>query len=215
MIFNFCFTLTVILESDHMNWTTYKKIRENFPHIKILGNQDVQDNLKKRNLPQLDIVFKDDFQFQIGEVKFTTIQNYHGTGEEYAETHGLILESPSQNLLFATDLSTMIDYEKYLLKNNLKLDIILLEANYDPQVIEFYESAKYHSGYNLFSNGSSRHLSTTDREVFVNKFKKDDTIHVELHQSATYRSFEGLVKKLKGKLTLEEIEVWKMKNGKQ
>lgn len=191
-----------------MNWTTYKKIRENFPHIKILGNQDVQDNLKKRNLPQLDLIFKDDFQFQIGEVKFTTIQNYHGTDEEYAETHGLILESPSQNLLFATDLSTMIDYEKYLLKNNLKLDIILLEANYDPQVIEFYESTKVHTGYNVFSNGSYRHLSTTERELFVDKFGKPDMINVELHQSETYRTFDGLIKKSKGKILQKDVDNW-------
>lgn len=191
-----------------MNWTTYKKIRENFPHIKILGNQDVQDNLKKRNLPQLDLVFKDDFQFQIGEVKFTTIQNYHGTGEEYAETHGLILESPSQNLLFATDLSTMIDYEKYLLKNNLKLDIILLEANYDPKVIEFYESTKTHTGYDVFSNGSYRHLSTTERELFVDKFGKPDMINVELHQSETYRTFDGLIKKSKGKILQKDVDKW-------
>lgn len=200
---------------DHLVYTTYKKIREHFPHIKILSNETVNNELTKRKLSSVDITFKDDFQFQIGDVKFTALQNYHGAGEDYTETHGFILESQSQNLLYATDLSSLIDYETYLLKNKLKLDIILLEANYDPQVIEFYEAAKYHSGYNLFSNGSSRHLSTTDRELFVDKFKTDDTIDVELHQSATYRTFEGLVKKLKGKLTMEEIEVWKRKHGKQ
>lgn len=208
MMFNFCFTLTVILKSDHMNWTAYKKIRENFPHIKILGNQDVQDNLKKRKLPELDIIFKDDFQFKIGDVKFTTLQNYHGAGEEYVETHGFILESPSQNLLFATDLSTMTDYENYLLTNNLKLDIILLEANYDPQVIEFYEATKLHSGYSIFSSGSYRHLSTTERELFVDKFGKPDMINVELHQSETYRTFDGLIKKSKGKISMQDVDKW-------
>lgn len=208
MIFNFCFTLTVILESDHMNWTTYKKIRENFPHIKILGNQDVQDNLKKRKLPQLDLVFKDDFQFQIGEVKFTTIQNYHGAGEEYVETHGFILESHSSTLLFATDLSTMIDYEKYLLENDLQIDILLLEANYDPKVIEFYESTKVHTGYSIFSSGSYRHLSTTERELFVDKFGKPDMVNVELHQSETYRTFDGLIKKSKGKILQKDVDNW-------
>ena len=206
MVFNFCFTLTVILKSDHMNWTAYKKIRENFPHIKILGNQDVQDNLKKRKLPELDIIFKDDFQFKIGEVKCTTLQNYHGADEEYVETHGFILESPTQTLLFATDLSTMTDYENYLLTNNLKLDIILLEANYDPQVIEFYEATKSHTGYSIFSNGSYRHLSTTEREVFVDKFGKPDMIDVELHQSETYRTFDGLIKKSKGKITQKDVD---------
>ena len=206
MIFSFCFTLTVILESDHMNWTAYKKIRENFPNIKILTNETVNNELLKRKLVSADVIFKDDFQFKIGDVKFTTLQNYHGAGEEYTETHGFIIESPSQNLLFATDLSTLVDYETYLLTNELKLDIILLEANYDPQVIGFYEATKQHTGYSIFSSGSYRHLSTTEREVFVNKFAKPHAIDVELHQSETYRTFDGLIKKSKGKITQKDID---------
>lgn len=198
---------------DHLVYTTYKKIRKNFPHIKILGNQDVQDNLKKRNLPELDIIFKDDFQFKIGDVKCTTLQNYHGIGEEFTDTHGFILESPKQNLIYATDLSTMTDYENYLLTNNLKLDIILLEANYDPQVIEFYESTKQHTGYSIFSSGSYRHLSIIDREVFVDKFAKHGAINVELHQSETYRTFDGLIKRSKGNITKEAVARWKQRNG--
>lgn len=208
MIFNSCFTLTVILNSDHMNWTAYKKIKENFPNIKVLGNSDVNNQLIKRRLPELDIVFKDDFQFKIGDVKFTTLQNYHGTGEEYVETHGFILESPSQNLLFATDLSTLVDYEEYCLTNKIKFDIILLEANYDPKVIEFYESTKQHTGYSIFSSGSYRHLSTDDRKRFVDKFGKPGAIDVELHKSETYRTFDGLIKRSKGKITKKDVDNW-------
>lgn len=193
---------------DHLVYTTYKKIRENFPHIKILGNADVNEQLIKRKLPELDIIFKDDFQFQIGDVKFTALQNYHGAREEYVETHGFIMESPSQNLLFATDLSTLIAYEEYCLANDIKFDIILLEANYDPQVIEFYESTRLHTGFNIFANGSYRHLSTTDREVFVEKFKNPDAIDVELHLSETYRTFDGLIKKSKGKITQKDVDKW-------
>lgn len=206
MIFNSCFTLTVILNSDHMNWTAYKKIRENFPNIKVLGNSDVNNQLIKRRLPELDIVFKDDFQFKIGDVKFTTLQNYHGTGEEYVETHGFILESPSQNLLFATDLSTLVDYEEYCLTNKIKFDIILLEANYNPQVIGLSEYMKVHSGYDTFNNGSYRHLSTVDREEFVTKFKKPNAVDVELHISERYRSFEGLIRLEKGKITQQDVD---------
>lgn len=208
-LFDKQFILITHRHHDHLVYTTYKKIRENFPHIKILGNADVNTQLIKRNLPELDIIFKDDFQFQIGDVKFTTLQNYHGAGDEYVETHGFILESPSQNLIYATDLSTLVDYEEYCLTNKIKFDIILLEANYDPKVIEFYESTKTHTGYSIFSNGSYRHLSTTEREVFVDKFKKDDTIDVELHQSETYRTFGGLIKRSKGQITEEDVIRWK------
>lgn len=191
---------------DHIKWTTYKKIREHFPHIKILSNTMVNNELKTRNLPEVDIVFKDDFQFQIGDVKFTTLQNYHGAGEDYVETHGFILESPSQTLLFATDLSTLIDYEQYCLTNKIKFDIILLEANYDPQVIGLSEYMKVHSGYDTFNNGSYRHLSTVDRDEFVTKFKKPGAVDIELHISERYRSFEGLIRLEKGKITQKDVD---------
>lgn len=193
---------------DHIKWSTYKKIRENFPHIKILSNSTVNNELIARKLPELDIIFKDDFQFQIGEVKFTTLQNYHGAGEEYTETHGFILESPSQNLLFATDLSTLIDYEEYCLTNKIKFDIILLEANYDPKVIEFSEYTKLHTGFDTYSNGSYRHLSTVDRQLFIEKFSNDSAVDVELHMSARYRSFEGLVNMEKGKISMKDVDKW-------
>lgn len=200
------FILITHSHQDHLVYTTYKKIKENFPHIKVLGNQDTQDRLIQRKLKPLDMVFKDDFQFQIGDVKFTTIQNYHGTGEEFIDCHGFIVESPTQNLIYATDLSSLIDYEEYCLTNDIKFDIILLEANYDPKVIEFYESTKTHTGYSIFSNGSYRHLSTTEREVFVDKFKKSGAIDIELHLSETYRTFGGLIKKSKGKITQKDVD---------
>lgn len=193
---------------DHIKWTTYKKIRENFPHIKILSNSTVNNELIKRKLPEVDVIFTDDFQFQIGDVKITTIQNYHGINDEYTETHGFVFESPMQNLLFATDLSSLIDYETYLLTNNLKLDIILLEANYDPQVIEFSEYTKLHTGFDTYSNGSYRHLSTVDRQLFIEKFSNESAVDVELHMSARYRSFEGLIKMEKGKISMQDVDKW-------
>nr|DAJ02227.1 MAG TPA: YycJ-like MBL-fold protein [Caudoviricetes sp.] len=200
------FILISHVHGDHLVYTTYKKIRENFPHIKILSNSTVNEALIKRKLPDVDIIFKDDFQFQIGEVKFTTLQNYHGSGEDFTDTHGFILESPSQNLIYATDLSQLVDYETYLLTNNLKLDIVLLEANYDPKVIEFYEATKTHTGYDVFSNGSYRHLDTEQRKLFVDKFGNNGYTDVELHQSATYRTFDGLIKKSKGKISKKDVD---------
>ena len=193
---------------DHIKWTTYKKIRENFPHIKILSNSTVNNELIKRKLPEVDVIFTDDFQFQIGDVKITTIQNYHGINDEYTETHGFVFESPMQNLLFATDLSTLVDYESYLLTNDLKLDIILLEANYDPKVIEFSEYTKLHTGFDTYSSGSYRHLSTVDRQLFIEKFSNDNAVDVELHMSARYRSFEGLIKMEKGKISMQDVDKW-------
>lgn len=193
---------------DHLVYTTYKKIRENFPHIKILSNSTVNNELIARKLPEVDVIFTDDFQVQIGDIKITSLQNYHGINEEYTETHGFVFESPMQNLLFATDLSTLVDYESYLLTNDLKLDIILLEANYDPKVIEFSEYTKLHTGFDTYSNGSYRHLSTVDRQLFIDKFSSESAVDVELHMSARYRSFEGLIKMEKGKISMHDVDNW-------
>lgn len=193
---------------DHIKWTTYKKIRENFPHIKILSNSTVNNELIQRKLPEVDVIFTDDFQVQIGDVKITSLQNYHGINDEYTETHGFVFETPEQNLLFATDLSTLVDYESYLLTNDLKLDIILLEANYDPKVIEFSEYTKLHTGFDTYSNGSYRHLSTVDRQLFIEKFSSESAVDVELHMSARYRSFEGLIKMEKGKISMQDVDKW-------
>lgn len=214
MILVLSFTHTVILESDHINWSAYKKIRENFPNIKIIGNSDVNTQLIKRKLKPLDVIVSDNFQFKIGDVKFTCIQNYHGEqgSDDFADCHGLILETDSgETMLFATDLSTLIDYEEYLDTTELKLDTILLEANYDADVIEFYESTKHHTGYSIFSNGSFRHLDVATRKLFVDKYKKYDSIDVELHQSATYRTFEGLIRRSENKISMEDVETWKKK----
>ena len=116
--------------------------------------------VEKTKIPA-DVVFSDNFQFQIGTMKFTTIQNYHGAGEELVDCHGFIIEDVESGevLLYATDLSTTIDYQEFLDKNALQVDYFLLESNYDPLVIEFYESTKAHTGFDIFSNGSYRHLS--------------------------------------------------------
>lgn len=202
------FILITHKHGDHIKWTTYKKIRENFPHIKFLSNSTVNNELIKRKLPEVYVIFTDDFQVQIGDIKITSLQNYHGINEEYTETHGFVFETPEQNLLFATDLSNLLDYESYLLTNDLKLDIILLEANYDPQVIEFSEYTKLHTGFDTYSNGSYRHLSTVDRQLFIEKFSNESAVDVELHMSARYRSFEGLIKMEKGKISMEDVDKW-------
>lgn len=207
------FILITHKHGDHIKWTTYKKIRENFPHIKFLSNSTVNNELIKRKLPEVDVIFADDFQVQIGDIKITSLQNYHGINEEYTETHGFVFETPEQNLLFATDLSNLLDYESYLLTNELKLDIILLEANYDPQVIEFSEYTKLHTGFDTYSNGSYRHLSTVDRQLFIDKFSSESAVDVELHISARYRSFEGLIKMEKGKINEEDVSEWMKRNG--
>lgn len=207
------FLIVTHRHGDHFKPAVYKKIRENFPNIKILANEEVSNLMVEKTKIPADVVFSDNFQFQIGTMKFTTIQNYHGAGEELVDCHGFIIEDTETEevLLYATDLSTTIDYQEYLDKNHLQIDYCLLESNYEPKVIEFYESTKAHTGFDIFSNGSYRHLSSTEHKEFTEKYCKQDSIVVPLHQSETYSSFEGLIKRTKkseNKITMKEVEAW-------
>lgn len=206
------FIIVTHKHGDHFKPAVYKKIRNNFPNIKILANETVNNLMIEKTKIPADVVFSDDFQFQIGNMKFTTLQNYHGENEEYTDTHGVVIEDTETNevLLYATDLSTMLDYEEYLDKNSLQIDICMLESNYDEEVIRFYESTKAHTGFDIFSNGSYRHLSKSQHEKFVDKYCKDDSRVVVLHQSETYGTFEGLIKRSKKEeITMEDVLTWK------
>lgn len=212
------FIIVTHRHGDHFKPAVFRKIRENFPNIKILANEEVNNLMFEKTKMNADVVFSDNFQFQIGTMKFTTIQNYHGAKEDYAETHGFIIEDTETQeiLLYATDLSTTIDYQEYLDKNSLQVDYFLLESNYDPEVIEFYES-KAHSGFDIYSNGSYRHLASTEHKEFTEKYCKPDSVVVPLHQSETYSTFEGLIKRTKkdeNNITLEDVEVWKKSKNK-
>lgn len=212
------FIIVTHRHGDHFKPAVFRKIRENFPNIKILANEEVNNLMFEKTKMGADVVFSDNFQFQIGTMKFTTIQNYHGAKDDYAETHGFIIEDTETQevLLYATDLSTTIDYQEYLDKNSLQVDYCLLESNYDPEVIEFYES-KAHSGFDIYSNGSYRHLASTEHKEFTEKYCKPDSVVVALHQSETYSTFEGLLKRTKkdeNRLTMEDVEAWKKSKNK-
>lgn len=211
------FLLYTHRHADHFKPSVYRKIRENFPHIKVLTNNTVNKVMIDKTGIEADVIFKDDLQFRIGDLQFTMIQNYHGTGEEYTETHGFILESPFENLLYATDLSTTTDYQTYLDNNKLGIDVMLLEGNYDENVIEFYEETKAHTGYSVFGNGSYRHLALSEFNNFCKVYANDNARIEQLHQSATYGTFSGLLRTInrnaKIKLTEEDINEWKSRNA--
>lgn len=195
--------------SDHLNLTTYKTIRERHPYISIVSNGEVNEHLMTKGLKGVDVIIKDDMQLALGDLKITCLNNYHDT-----ETHGFIFESPHETLLFATDLSTTTDYELYLNKVGKKVDICLLEANYKEEVLDFYISEGHHTGFDIFSNGSQRHLSVENHQRFVAEHVIEGGCVRELHTSSTYRTFKGLLKKSKGKISIEMVEKWLTKNGK-
>lgn len=202
------FVLCTHVHGDHLNISSYKGIMQNYSHVGFITNQSVRDRLEEKGVDTLpENIVKAGDTIYIGDVEITVFDNEHGI-----ECNGYIFKYNDEYLLFATDLSTTIWYQDWLDANNVKLDVCLLEANYDPQVIQFYEESKEHTGYNVFSNGSFRHLPTTENQEFIEKYLKPDGVSKELHISATYHDFKGLIRKSKGKITIEDVERWKQEN---
>lgn len=202
------FVLCSHVHGDHLNISAYKGIRQNYSHVQFITNQEVVNRLAEKGITDLpQAVIKAEDVIYLGDITIHVFDNVHGV-----ETNGYIFEYQGEYLLFATDLSTTIFYQEWLQEHNVKLDVCLLEANYDPDVIKFYEQTKAHTGYDVFSNGSFRHLPTTEHELLTKNFVKEGGVIKELHTSATYHDFKGLIKKSKGRITWEDVNKWKEQN---
>lgn len=206
----YLYDVDVILVShvhgDHYQPATYKQIREAFPNIIVIGNDDVNNRIKADGLPELDYVVNAGDGIQIGDVYIRAFENEHGTPEMPVDCCGWILYDGQTNILYSTDMSTTLHYQQYLNKHNLKVDTILLEANYDPNIVGFIEDLNIHSGYSIFNNGSERHMSKEEFDWFCEHFASSpDTKCVPLHTSSTYFSWEGMKEKFP-KVTDEDIK---------
>lgn len=209
---NYLFYVDVLLIShrhgDHYQKATYKQIRQSHPNIIIIGNEDVNERIISDGLEPLDYVLNAGDGIQINDVYIRAFENEHGTEDEPVDCCGWILYDGYENILYSTDMTTTYHYRAYLDKHHLTLDTILLEANYNPQVVGFIESMKLHSGFDIFNNGSERHMSTNEHIDFCNQYKTDDTTDcVPLHMSSTYYSFDGMKAKFE-KVTDEQIETY-------
>lgn len=194
------FPVDVILIShvhgDHYQPATYKQIRQAFPSIIIIGNSEVNARIEQDNLPPLDYVLDATDGIQIGDVYIKAFENEHGSPEAPVDCCGWVMYDGHTNILYATDMSTTLHYQAYLDKHNIKLDTILLEANYDPQIVGFIEDYRIHTGYSIFNNGSERHMSKNEFDWFCEHYAKSERTKCEpLHRSATFYSWEGMKKK--------------------
>lgn len=174
---------------DHLNKSAYNKLRIEHPKTCIVTNQETSDFILENKLPEPDVIVQSEQSFYLGDLKITALDNYHGV-----ECNGFIFELNNEVLLYSTDLSNTIDYEEYLTKNDLKVDYLLLEGNYDLDIFEFYISTRNESVRDLWSAGSSRHLPIQDWHEFKDKFCHENSLTEMLHTSSTYGSINGLLK---------------------
>lgn len=189
---------------DHLGRTksTYNQIRINHPYVTIIGNEDTNQRLLEWGMKPLDVIIDDSASLWLNETEVIPVENNHDV-----ECYGFIIIEPNQEVtLFATDLSTVMFYESVLDKRNLKIDNLLLEANYDPSVVGFMEWLQLHTGFDAFNNGSERHLPVDEWNKMREEYCKPNAKVEQLHISETYHSFNGLAKKFD--FNLEDVRKW-------
>lgn len=179
------------VHGDHLNEGAYNQLRKNFPWIKVIGCAEVNERVISKKKKPLDHVIHNGSELDVNGTHLVFLDAPHEV-----ENLGMIGECEGQRFLYSTDLMTTYAFEEYLDANDMQLDLLLLEANYNPDVIGFMEHVKLHSGYDVYGNGSYRHLSTRANESFARKYLKDGGVSEHLHQSGTYYSYENLKEKL-------------------
>lgn len=203
------------IHQDHYLPSTYNRIRLMHPNIVIISNQQVWDKVHENGGIPPDYILNAGEGIQIGDIYIRAFENEHGEPDKPVDCTGWIFYDGYSNILYSTDLSTTIHYSMYLDKHNIQLNTILLEANYDPEVVGFIENMKLHSGFDIFNNGSGRHLAKTEFDTFVEKYaiiNEQGLVDVmPLHLSETYFSFAGMMKKFPN---VTENQIRQYKEGK-
>lgn len=162
--------------SDHIKMSTYNRLLNNYPNILVITNQEVSDFIEKNGgKHEPDVIIDSGLAIDVSNIRINFIENLHGVS-----TQGVIIEENEELLLYATDLSQTVYYEDWLDKEGKKLDICLLENNYDLKKLTELE----HTGYNIYE-AQGRHLEHEDYNSFVEKYCREDTITEELHQSSS------------------------------
>lgn len=154
--------------SDHICPATLKKIKSDFPRIKIIGNWDVdfKHGVTYRATEKA---------FEMGDWVVKPFECIHNV-----LTYGYVLEQGKMSLIYATDTNNLD-----MIARSVKFDYIFIEANYDE--IKLNEMRKRNDyKYDVFRN-AQRHLSKQKSEAFYYIHRKNkDSLYVELHKSARF-----------------------------
>jgi L-ascorbate metabolism protein UlaG (beta-lactamase superfamily) len=153
---------------DHLNIKTIRKIAENFPRIKIIGNYEVNE------IYNVNIIANAGFEIATDDYVFYPFPCIHDV-----LCYGYTWTWNDQEIIYATDTSTL-EYAPAR-----KYDYMFLESNHDEQKLDAVRNEN-HGSYNPYLSGK-RHLSTQQAKSFfyLNR-RNQDAQFIELHQSARF-----------------------------
>lgn len=156
--------------SDHLKVSTLNHLSTK----RVITNKDVAEQCDKISFREL-YVLEDGDMIALPEYDMHVFQVPHSV-----ETFGFWIDTGSETLLYATDLSNVIK-----LPTDVKFDYILLESNYD----EFKLRAVIHGGNSSMAKRAyqnERHLSKQESRKYAAKHLKKGGKYIELHKSGQF-----------------------------
>ena len=154
--------------SDHVKDTTFKRIRKEFPNIKVYANYHT--------------AYQYDVDMVIGtaefKVKKTKVIPFDGVHD--VPVTGFVLCIRKMNILYMTDTSEVNVPEGY------PIDYMFLESNYDEEKLR-QTAKRYRKGKYDPYDAVLRHLSTRKcKECYYVNRRDKDSVLIELHKSRRF-----------------------------
>lgn len=157
--------------TDHLNVSTFQKIREEFPRIKVFANYEVADKVHVDK-----IICKKPVSVRRGNVTI-----YPCIGEHDVLVSYFFIDFDGFLVFYATDTCKVEN------QTGRKVDLFLIECNYDEAKLKAIGSSYIKKGYDPFFN-SYRHLSFQQARLFYySNRRNNDTPMIELHMSERFR----------------------------
>ncbi|PTL05569.1 hypothetical protein [Staphylococcus haemolyticus] len=168
-LYDIKYLLLTHIHSDHIKPTTLKRIKKEFPHIKVIGNYEIAQ------LYDVDHIINAGFPMDIDNYTFEAFECVHDV-----VTYGYTWSFNNNEIIYATDTNSL---ENAPIK---KYDYLFLESNYDVEKLEQARGKRSKYGYDPYVSGL-RHLSTKDCKTFyyLNRRDKESKL-IELHMSERF-----------------------------
>lgn len=163
------YLLLTHIHSDHIKPTTLKRIKKEFPHIKVIGNYEIAQ------LYDVDHIINAGFPMDIDNYTFEAFECVHDV-----VTYGYTWSFNDNEIIYATDTNSLENAPER------KYDYLFLESNYDVEKLELARGKRSKYGYDPYISGL-RHLSTKDCKTFyyLNRRNKNSEL-IELHMSERF-----------------------------
>lgn len=155
--------------TDHLNKTTFKKIRAVFPKIIIIANWQVAMEV------DVDIICNEGYPVDLELYTLVPFKVEHDV-----LCYGLYFLCNGYDVLYSTDLASTDTLP------DLKFDYIFLESNYRDDLIKQVINER-HGRYMPYLNTTTRHLSSNDSlAYYIMHRKSKESKYIELHKSKRF-----------------------------